>query len=67
MSPSSGTLLISFLVGLREDAADHHRAAVFHQHLRLHLLGVDGEAGSGGPADAVLVDVEVEDARCLRA
>src|SRR5204863_8250124 len=28
-------------VGLLVDAADHHRAAVFDQHLGLHVLGID--------------------------
>src|SRR6266699_6715667 len=29
------------------NAADHDRAAVLHQHLSLHLLGVDGQARAG--------------------
>jgi hypothetical protein len=46
MSPSSGTLL-TWCARLREDAADHDRAAVLDQHLGLHLLGVDRRAGRG--------------------
>ena len=47
--------------GQLEDTADHHRAAVLHQHLRLDVLGVDRDAGGRGLAAAVLVDVQVED------
>jgi hypothetical protein len=31
------------------------------------MLGVDGEPGGGGAADAVLGDVDLEDVRCSRA
>ena len=54
MSPRNGTLVDVRAVALFEDAADHHRAAVLHQHLRLHVLGVDREARPPWPADAVL-------------
>ena len=59
MSPSNGTLVMSVAVVLLEDAADHHRAAVFDQHLGLHVLGVDREARRRCAPDAVLVDVDV--------
>jgi DNA polymerase V len=48
------------LLVLREDAADHHRAAVLDQHLGLDVLGVDGKAGRCGLADGILVDVQIQ-------
>src|SRR6478735_3993804 len=47
-------------LGQLEDAADDDRAAVLHQHLRLDVLGVDGDTGRRGLAAAVLGDVEFE-------
>src|SRR3954469_7303319 len=45
-------------VGLLVDAADPHGAAVLDQNFRLHVLGVDREAGRGRCAGRVVVDVE---------
>src|SRR5690606_27238329 len=49
------------------DAADHHRAAVLHQHLGLHPAGVDREAGGGLDADRVAVDLHLEDHVAFRS
>nr|GEU28520.1 hypothetical protein [Tanacetum cinerariifolium] len=47
-------------LGLLIDAAQHHRTAVFHHDLGLDVLGVDGKAGPGFLAHAVLVDIDVD-------
>ena len=49
------TGLIEFI-----NAANHHRAAVFHQHLGVDVLGVDGKTSGGGLTHAVFADVEVQ-------
>src|SRR6266481_6197109 len=43
------------------NTADHDRAAVLHQHLGLHVLGVDREPGGGGLAYRVLVEIQLHD------
>src|SRR6185295_9311116 len=53
-------------VALIVNAADHHRAAVLHQHLGLDVLGGDGDTRRRGRARLVLVDVERHDDVAVR-